>query len=156
MDLTQLPWKDIVTIGAATLGAGLGIMNTWNSMSQTRVRLRVRPLHAFAIPSNEQMFSIEVINLSSFSVTISDVGFSLSGQRLQKGVRATIPQPIIIDGKPWPRRLEAREAVSVYLDPRAFIGTKAKLGKAYARTACGEVAYGDSPARQQLARSLLA
>ena len=40
--LTNLPWKDFVTLGAAVLGAALGIMNTWSSVNQRRVRLAVR------------------------------------------------------------------------------------------------------------------
>jgi hypothetical protein len=72
--LEFLPWKDFITLGAALLGAGLGIMNTWNSLSQRRVRLRVTPSHAIVVPFGIDMFSIEVVNLSSFSVTVKEVG----------------------------------------------------------------------------------
>ncbi len=60
------------------------------------------------------MFSIEVVNLSNFALTISEAGFTIDNRMAQKGRRAAVVQPIVIDGKAWPRRLEAREAVSVY------------------------------------------
>jgi hypothetical protein len=146
IDLNALPWKDYITLGAALLGAVLGIMNTWNAMSARRVRLRVRPVHAFP-PSGEPMFAIEVLNLSNFELTVDEVGFTLNGNKLKKGRRAAIPRPIVIDGEPWPRRLKPRESVSLYFhrpDPSE------PIGKAYASTACGEVRYGDSPALWQL------
>ncbi|WP_112662188.1 hypothetical protein [Microvirga flavescens] len=93
------------------------------------------------------MFAIEVLNSSNFALTVDEVGFTLNGNTIKKGERAAITKPIIIDGKPWPRRLEARESVSLYFylpDPSDPIGW------AYARTACGEVRYGDSPALKQL------
>ncbi len=148
-ELSALPWKDYITLGAALLGAGLGIMNTWHAISARRVRLRVRP--SFAIgPAGQQMFSIEVVNLSSFPLTISEVGFSLDWRDIDRGSRAAVTMPIVIDRKPWPRRLEAREAVSLYFDPPDPGRGGKMIGKAYAQTSCGEVCYGTSPALRQL------
>jgi hypothetical protein len=96
------------------------------------------------------MFSIEVVNLSTFAVTVSEVGFSIDGRGINKGRRLAVPRPIIIDGKPWPRRLEARESVSAYFHPGEVIGSGARIGSAYASTSCGEVEYGTSPALEQL------
>jgi hypothetical protein len=70
MNFETLAWKDYITMGAAALGAGLGLMNTWNAMSQRRVRLRVRPAYATVVPAGAIAFCIEVINLSTFPVTI--------------------------------------------------------------------------------------
>jgi hypothetical protein len=150
--LAALLWKEYLTLALAILGAALGVMNTWNAMSQSRVRLRVSPAHAIAMPSGAQMFSIEVVNLSSFPVTVADVGFSVDGRKINRGHRLAILQPILIDGKPWPRRLEAREAVSAYFDPSDIVERGEKIGKAYARTSCGAVAYGTSGALNQLRR----
>ena len=136
-----------VTTGVALLGAALGVMNTWNTISQRRARLRVRPAFAVSVPHGHPGFSIEVLNLSSFAITISEVGFMLRNGR---GKRFTITQPQIFDGKPWPRRLEAREAVSVYFAVEPMIKRSKSLGKAYARTACGEHIKGDSPALNQI------
>lgn len=145
MDLNALPWKDFLTLGAAVLGAGLGIMNTWNTMSARRVRLKMLPAHAMA-PSGAILFSIEVINLSTFPVTVKEVGLDLPGDP----GRGAVGMPILPDGKPWPRRLEAREAVTVLCDPLASFPAGTRVGKAYARLASGEERRGSSPALRQL------
>lgn len=146
IDLNALPWKEYITLGAALLGAVLGIMNTWNAMSARRVRLRVRPAHALT-DTGQWMFSIEVLNMSNFPLTIREVGFTLKRSSSTKGKRAAVMRPILIDGKPWPRRLEARESVSVLCE---IPDPSQPIDKAYAHTACGEVKYGDSPALRQL------
>lgn len=146
MDLTLMPWKDIVTVGAAALGAGLGIMNTWNSMSQRQLRLRVTPAFALTPQGDPIGFSIEVINLSSFPITVAEVGFGLGWGR-----RAPIQRPSFLNGAHLPVRLETREAASIYFDPTEFMLPKGmRLGPAYVRTACGNIIRGDSPARKQL------
>lgn len=145
-----MTWKDYVTLGAALVGATLGVMNTWNAMSQRRIRLRVRPAYAIGVPHGQMMFSIEVINLGAFPVTVTEVGFTIGRRRLGKGVRAAISMPIVIDGGKWPRRLEPREAVSTYFDPGQLTNGRGTIGRAYVRTACEETAYGTSPALKQL------
>lgn len=150
--LNALPWKDFITFGAALLGACLGVMNTWNAINQRRVRLRVRPTHAFAVPNAARMFCIEVINLSTFPVTISEVGFT-TRHWIDRGDRLAVVGPLIIDGRPWPRRLETREAVSVYFSPSDVLSQRKPIGRVYARTSCDEVAYGTSPALKQLQRA---
>ncbi len=142
---------EAVTLGVALLGAALGVMNTWQSLSASRVKLRVRPAFAIGVPHGQSMFSIEVVNLSNFPITISEVGFTMDGNSLKRP-RAAVVQPILIDGLPWPRRLEPREAVSVYMDPSHMIESSARIGRAYARTACGEARFGSSEALEQIRR----
>lgn len=143
-------WKEVITFGVALLGAGLGILNTWNAISQRRVNLRVRPLIAIPQPAGPNMFCIEVVNLSGFAVTITDIGFTTGWRGIHAKRRLAVLQPIMIDGKPWPRRLESRESASFYFYPREVVRHGKKIRKAYARTACGEVAYGADPALKQL------
>lgn len=153
--LDTLPWKDYLTTAAAVLGAALGIMNTWNAINQRRVRLRVRPLHTVAVPTGAEGFAIEVTNLSAFAVTIEEVGFALHWRGV-KSPRAVVAYPELFDGKPWPRRLESREAVTVRFPLRDMEEHRGrKLGKAYASTACGISRYGDSPALDGLRKRLL-
>lgn len=150
MSFEALPWKDMTTIALAALGAGLGVMNTWNALSQRRVRLVVRP--TYAIDPNGQrptMLSIAVTNLSSFPMTVSEVGYT-GKAGATKGKRVMIFQPHVIDGKSWPRRLESREAVSVYFGLEQVPRDPALLAWAYAGTECGVYAYGSSPALDQL------
>src|SRR5258708_2751573 len=106
MDIGALPWKDIITIGLASVCAVLGIMNTWNALSQRRVRLVVRPTYALD-PNGlrSPKLSISVTNHSSFPITINEVGYTGS-KGARRGRRVAILQPQVIDGKPWPRRLE--------------------------------------------------
>ncbi len=129
--------------GSVTRGC-LGVMNTWNAINQRRVRLRIRPTHAFT-SNGTRMFCIEVINLSTFPVTISEVGFS-TRRWINRGSRLVVVAPVIIDAKPWPRRLESRESVSAYFSPDDVLGQLKPISRAYAQTSCGEVAYGMSPA----------
>jgi hypothetical protein len=149
MTYENLPWKDIITIGLASIGAALGLMNTWNALSQRRVRLIVRP--AFALPpdGSTPMLSISVTNLSNFPMTITEIGFT-GRKGAKRGPRAMIIRPSVIDGKPWPRRLESREAISLYFGVEDVERNPLLLAKAYAGTECGEFAYGTSAALDQL------
>ena len=98
--LEALPWKDIFTIGAATLGAVLGVMNTWNSISARRLRVKVTPNFVLDLAGRPLGASIEVTNLSTFPVSVAEVGFEADGGR---------HIPIMQSSTPLPHRLEARE-----------------------------------------------
>ncbi len=145
-----MTWKDAITLAIALFGAALSLFNTWGAIVQRRVRLRVRPMYAIGGPHGQTMFSIEVVNLSAFAVTITEVGFTLNGSTTERGPRAAVVRPIIVVGGAWPRRLEARESASFYCDPREVVSRGQKIGRAYAHTACGEARYGTSPALKQL------
>lgn len=139
-----------VTSGVAILGAALGVMNTWNAISQRRVRLRVKPVMAYSIANGQPGFAIEILNLSNFALTVTEVGFSLKGQRGRKAKRLMVDDHFVIDGKPWPRRLESREAVSVYFSIAPLVAHSQQVRRAYARTACGEQVLGDSRALKSI------
>jgi hypothetical protein len=149
--LDTLPWKDFITLSAALLGAGLGIMNTWNAMSQRRVRVRVNPTFTLTVDGDPLGFSIEVVNLSTFPLTIAEIGFEAG-----RGRRVIVQAPRFLDGGNLPRRLDSREAASALFTPQNFGVPPAgiTLGKAYVRTACGRTIYGDSPARRQFAQMI--
>jgi hypothetical protein len=137
-----------ITLSIAVLGAVLGLLNTWHTLDRTRVKLRVRPKHAIPIGGADPRltFCIEVTNLSAFAVTVEETGVFYKGT----GARGAYTQPILIDGRGWPRRLEARSSVTVYGQPPApKPGHPLKC--AYARPACGVVRTGTSPAFRQLA-----
>lgn len=144
-----MPWPAALTLAIAVLGAVLGVLNTWSSISQRQLHLRVTPAHAFAT-SGAQGFAIEVVNLNAFAVTVTEVGFILGRSRSKRPRRLYVADPLIIDHRPWPRRLEPREAVSVYFDPDPFKANRRQLGKAYALISCGEIVRGDSGAARQL------
>ena len=139
-----------ITLAIAVLGAVLGLINTWHAIDKKRVKIRVRPKHAIPIGAADPKisFCVEITNLSEFAVTIDEAGVFYKGT----DVRGAYTQPILIDGKPWPRRLEPRSSVTVYgQQPERKIGHSLKC--AYARTECGVTRTGTSPAFKQLAAS---
>lgn len=130
------------TFATALLGAVLGVINTCNSLDQRKVKLLVRPAYGIPVPEGELLVSVEVINRSSFPVTISELGFTTEGK-----LRYFQPE-FIIGGKSLPIRLESRETITGYF---AISSLNVEiLDKAYAATSCGEKSYGDSPALKQI------
>jgi len=141
----------MITLSVAVLGAVLGIINTWQGLDKSRVKLKVRPAHAIPVgAANPRLtFCIEVTNLSTFPVTVCDVGVFYAGTDR----RGSILDPFLVDGGPWPRRLEARSSVTVYSQKPAS-NHEHKITYAYARTECGYTRTGTSPALKQIANEL--
>jgi len=154
------------------LGAVLGVINAWSQWSRNRVRLRVVPKIAFQTgkdglgitcdriyPGDEGLWAkyparlcIEVANLSTFPVTVHDVGFGDVKDR-----RHCLVQPDTCPQRPWPVRLEPREAVTAYgaIGVLDLHPTIIKNAKAYARTDCGKTCYGTSIFFRQYAQQLM-
>lgn len=152
---------EAVIFTIATLGVGLGIVNLWYSRRSHRVRLRVIPKLAFDVESirytasiwnknaarlheagNTKRWMIDVINLSSFAVTIDEVGFSdgkLDGN-------FAMVNPEVSRNKRQPVRLRPHEKATFYstdgmlLPPAVWSNPHA-----YAKTDCEECVYGSSP-----------
>lgn len=143
---------DSVTLGIAVLGATLGLINTWRSIERDRIKLMVMPKKAIPVGGAELVhpninFCIEVINLSIIPLIISEVGFLYKGSDR----RGVIIQPLSSDGSSIPRKLEAREAITFYIEvpqPKANRPFRA----AYAKTSCGRTFKGSSPALKGLNR----
>ena len=120
------------------------------------MRLKVIPSSALVAPTgaltnvNDHIaggaLAIEVVNLSAFPVTVTEIGYMLSNRR-----RVVIRKPLMGDTKPLPRRLEPREGFTAYVVD--FTGVPSDIERAYARTACGETRFGDSKALQAFRRS---
>lgn len=174
--MTTLETVTLVTAfigaGCGLLGAVLGIINTWTQLSRNRVRLRVVPRIGFQTSHNglgitcdridpgdeKRLFRyparlcIEVVNLSTFPVTIHDVGFGNP-----KKLRHCLVQPETSPQRSWPVRLESREGVTAFGAVGA-VQLDAKIirnAKAYARTDCGKTCYGTSPFFRQYAQQLM-
>lgn len=141
---------EAITLAIAVLGAVLGLVNTWYQLDRSRVKLRVSPKHAISVGAADPRltFCIEITNLSAFAVTIEEAGVFYKGTQ----ARGAYAQPVLIDGGPWPRRLEPRTSVTVYgQPPTAKPGYPLRC--AYARTSCGVTRRGNSPAFKQLVAS---
>lgn len=137
-----------ITLSVAVLGAVLGIINTWQGLDKNRVKLKVIPKGAIPVGGADPRltFCIEVTNLSTFPITISDVGVFYHGT----DKRGSIVTPFLIDGGAWPRRLEPRSSVTVY-SQKPTSSAEHKIRCAYARTDCGTTKTGTSPALEQIA-----
>lgn len=144
--------KDMVTVSIAAVGAVLGVINTLHSLDQKRVKLRVVPKFAhFVIDGHlgDEVGCIEVVNLSAFPVTLSEMGFTVGHNTARKGDRAVITGPLTADRKSWARRLDSREALTGYFDLSSL---PYDIGKAYVKTDCDEVGYGVSATFQNYYR----
>ena len=134
-----MTWIIGVTLGIALLGAVLGIINTCHQLSRDRVKLKVIPKIVRIVRSDESSgphLCIEVINLSTFPVTISSVGFRC------KGHEEAVVYPILHDGGRWPRRLEPRQSVTAYFSEDWHELDFRKVRKAYAFTECNVAQHG--------------
>jgi hypothetical protein len=117
-----------VTLSIALLGAALGLINLWRAIDRDRINLRVRPL-GYMDSLGHSGVCIEVINLSFFPVTITQVGFDLPGGKIF--IHARLQQEL-------PKRRESRAAFTAYLP--AGVEQNPVFGdvrRAFAKTACG-------------------
>lgn len=139
---------EAITFAIALVGAVLGVINTWRALDASRVKLKVVPGHAIPVGGFDPSvnFYIAVTNLSTFPVTIREVGIVYRGS----DKRGVFVNPILADGGPWPRRLEPRSSISVY-GQRPDIMPGHPIRCAYAETDCGVRKCGNSPALKQIA-----
>jgi hypothetical protein len=148
--MPEITWFQAITLAIAAVGAVLGIINTWRTVDQSRVKLKVLPTHAIpygAVDPNLR-FCVQVTNLSSFAVTIDDAGVFYHSTKN----RGSIVKPVFADNGPWPRRLEPRASISIYSQlPYSRAGYRIKC--AFARTQCGRTKTGTSPALRQIANN---
>jgi hypothetical protein len=146
----QVNWGDWITKAAAALGAGLGILNTWNAWRQGKVRIRVVPtsvavLNLISTNSMGQAIygrflspGIAVINLGSFPVTLEEVGYEFKDGEKYPLTRIADPNWSSGVSEKLPQRLEAHASVRMSLWVQEEETLKGlRIRRAYARTACG-------------------
>ena len=147
--------KDWITSGTAVAGVILGLYNLWRQQSTDRVKLRVTPAIVIAggptgvlthtsftvtpanVPEYVQL-SVEVLNLSTFPVTIDEIGMTMSsaGRMSFVGARTS-------DRETLPLRLESREALTLYTE--SYHTSEFARGRdLFAETACGHRQIGQS------------
>lgn len=141
--------KDQVTLALAAVGAVLGVINTWKGWDKDRPKLRLVPKRAFRVDergnASPNFLCFEVTNLSSFPLTITEVGVTYWWSR-KRGVLS----PIIRDGGDFPRKLEPRTSMSAYAAPGALKTKSLRVLRAYVKTDCGLTFRASSPALRQL------
>jgi hypothetical protein len=136
-----------ITLAIAILGAVLGIINTWRNINKDKVKLKVIPKYAIFSDGEKEQLCIEVINFSTFPLTIKEVGVQYYGT----SERGAVIKPYIYDGGSFPRKLEQRTSLSAYL-PIEILKSKDdhKVKCVYAMTDCGEIIKGKSPALKEM------
>jgi len=148
--MTEPSTLQLFTFALAVLGSVLGVINTWVNLDKNRVKIKVVPQRAIPVGGADPKikFCIDITNLSSFPISISDAGVFYHGT---KNRGATV-SPIFSDGEGrWPKRLQPRESLTVYSQlPNAEPGKKIRC--AYAKTQCGIITEGNSGALKQISR----
>lgn len=137
--------NDAITLGIAIFGAVLGLVNTWHSLRSVRARLKVTP--KWAIAPGWSGLSVDVVNLSNFPVTITEVGFTLGKSLSRLPRRAPIPSHAIMHGPSLPVVLQPHDALDIVFSCD-WVGTL-PIHRAYALTATGKFARGNSGALRQ-------
>ena len=158
---------DILIFTIALLGVVLGLVNLWYSQEARRVRLRVIPKLAFDVEggryttsewnkyskrlqddSAAKRWTIEVVNLSSFGLTIDEVGFS------DKTVDGTFAMmnPELSRKRTWPVRLRPHAKAIFYSTDGVLLPPPVWANPyAYVKTDCGQCVYGKSPVLEHVA-----
>ena len=88
---------------AGSTGVILGAINTWINVRRDRVRLRVRLSEVItAGPSfnGRRTFAIEALNLSEFSIVVTDIGLNLTKKQRASLLPADGLEPRSLAGKP--------------------------------------------------------
>jgi hypothetical protein len=143
-----------ITLAIALLGAVLGIINTWITVSQARPKMRVRLLAVYSAPKIEKVgFSIEVTNLSNFPLTIREVGFSLSPW-WKRDIERLLLSPFIVRGDSIPCRLEPRHQANFYFNDNLQGSSPKRITGAYAKTDCGVNFTGVTPALKEISKQM--
>ena len=157
-----------VTTAAAFIGMGFGLYNFLVARSSRKVKLKIIPqsimLQRNDIQTGKEViisaidefnevtgeFLIDVINMSSFPVTVTHVGFKL---KVKPG-NLIIVKPIIKDNGTWPRKLEHRESVSLYFPLSNLLNSHLSISikNAFAKTTCGTTCTGTSVALKKLVK----
>ena len=169
LDLNSiLPVKDIIISLAAFVGMSLGIYNFWKERDKEKVKLSIIPrsvqqkvvdplgnIIGYMTSENEfkdnnpqDFFAIEVVNISRFVVTITEVGFLVSGTKQ----RISCLIPILDTQEKLPKKLEPRESLTAYVDLKSILSSTniRNVYCAFAKTSCDHIETGKTKALKQL------
>lgn len=139
-----------ITLAIAVLGAVLGIINTWQALDRDRVKLLVIPKMAFGVGGGSDgriRPCIEVINRSSFAVSVGQIGYMLKWSKK----RIIALEPIISSGGTLPKRLDSRSSFTIYFYPETVQQSEFRRVRcAFAETECGVLVTGNSAALKSL------
>ena len=141
MNLPSL--QTIITVALGAIGTTLGVVNFIRDIMSSRVRLRIR-CYPFAIlqPGNilDNIGCVEVVNLSSFPVTLKEVAFE---PRVRQSGRFTVRNDGCLNDKRLPVRIDPRDSVQIIYKDKNSLETMVKQSRrVIAETACGKICFG--------------
>ena len=140
----------VATFAIASIGAVLGLINTWHNLDKKKLKLKVTPLHVMSLSQPHLTFGVQIVNLSDFPVTVSDTGVLVK----ETGNCMAILTPVFANGAigdDWPQRIEPRSAITAY-SQMPIPSQGHNYGLAYAKTQCGVMVKGNSKALKEIAR----
>jgi hypothetical protein len=129
-----------ITLAIAVLGAVLGVLNWWRNFNTDRVRLRVVPIAFRFGEVGDVVLAVQVVNLSTFAVTLDEIGFTLDRQtRTTERDHIQLFPCVLVEGGSLPKRLIPRAVATVNTTVTAENKAKLLAGteRLYAETACG-------------------
>lgn len=141
--------QETITFVLGCIGTLLGVMNTWRALSKDKVKLKVIPKSVISMGGHFDRnvnISVDVVNLSSFPLTITEIGFSIKGRK----TRGVLIRPMTSDGRSLPIRLDSRESLTAF----GVLEGRVNYKNSFALTACGYKEYGTSPAFKDLVKRL--
>lgn len=141
---------NFITFAIAVIGAILGIINTIYAIDKDRVKLKVYPVVGYTIGTKdlkERYIGIEIINLSIFPVSISQVGFIL-----EKAIqRVAIIRPFTTQGSIYlPYKLPSREKITLYANYDSIMDNPVLIKCVYCETECAILTKGKSKVIEQI------
>ncbi|WP_179404088.1 hypothetical protein [Burkholderia guangdongensis] len=134
---------------ATTVNIVLGVFNAYMLMRSRHVSLMVVPTIPLEGPArgddpDTHQIRVQVVNLSQFTLYVSEVGFMY---RNQNGEVLKFVAPA---GSQFPIELKARDSIRFQPEPGDIMeSVKHRFKCAYAQTACGRTRTGTSPSLQQ-------
>lgn len=137
----------LATFALGVVGTVLGVTNFVREIISSRVRLRIKcyPLAIFkSVTDIEEVGCIEVVNLSSYPITLKEVGFEPRVPLLerQRG-RFTMVNNGCRNGKQLPVRIDPRDSVEVYYKNKNGLELMIKQSRRIiVETTCGKICFG--------------
>jgi hypothetical protein len=147
---TELSASQYAVLAITAAGVLFGIRSVWRDYHRDRMAIRIVPTIAYPIgPADDPRprLAFEIVNDSTFPVTIDEVGFLYRGTKTRRAITA----PLLPNGESWPHSLEPFASVTVYATPEHLLDPSLRRARcAYVRTANARLFRGLSPALRDL------
>ncbi len=151
---------EVTVIGAAFVGAVLGVINLFLALDQRRLKIQLGTGHAIPTPNMPAAYQsvncyLSVTNKSAFPIFVSGIGLVRAHwyDFFWRKKTNQIMNPLIGDGVLLPIELKPRESVSIFLQ---LYETKRDYHAIFAETACGHKTRVTSPGFRKIVKKNLA